>query len=272
LGESGDKQRSLEVNDRVLQQHGASSDPETLVQVAWASNNKAVDLTALGRMSEALATYQALTERFPPEPRFVPVLAKAWMNWAVDLLDELGMHDEEKALYDRIQALLIENRDRSLDEYLAWAFVNKGIQLDEDHQYEQAIELFDVVIRRWWASMSVETSMSMHEALAAAWRHRCRALTFLKRYDEVIKGAQPVVERYHRTRDVGIDEQVAWTLLNQAFAERQLGLVADARRTDGLLLKRYAASPSEEARLVADNCRRLELSDPIGPEKPPDSG
>lgn len=55
------------------------------------------------------------------------------MNWAITL-GELGRHTEEKESYDRIQQLLSDVEDESTQRWLAWSFINKGIQLAAEEE------------------------------------------------------------------------------------------------------------------------------------------
>ena len=252
----GDQQRSLQTNDEVILSYESSNDSYIRQQVAWAKVNKSVDLAALGRVNEAIELERTLTLTLPSDPPFLHVRVRTLMNSAVDL-SSLGRHEEEKSLYDRVQAVLSANADPSLDDTLAWASINKGIQLVDQHDYEAGVELFDVVIRRWWTSVSVDTPMSLHEALAAAGRNRCRALTFLKRYDEVIRDADRIVDRYLRTHNQRIDDEVAWAALLKAHAQEKLGRVADARATCDLLVTRYEKSQRTQSALAEANSRRL---------------
>jgi tetratricopeptide (TPR) repeat protein len=242
----GDLEKSLALNDLVINRYRQSLDSDVLVSVAWAMVNKGHDLSELDRRDEAITVYRDLAESMPTEEPFLDSISQGLMNWAIDL-DSMNRHGEEKELYDRIQVLLGETSDLNLQSRLAWSLVNKGVILIQKENYAGSIEQFDVVIGRWWAGISLDTPMALHEALAAAGRHRCYALGLLGRDADVVETGERTLERYASSRDRGIEAEVAWAAVFKAFAEGRLGRVDDARRTCEFVQSRYRRSQPQQA-------------------------
>jgi tetratricopeptide (TPR) repeat protein len=253
----GDQQRSIAVNDGVIKTYGASSDTELRQHVGWAMVNKGWDLFETDRTSEAIEVYRALSQRLPTEPPFLPPLAQGLMNWAV-ALDSLGRHEDEKEVYDKIQHLLRDSADESTSHFLAWAFVNKGITLASERNYDAAIDLFDVVLERWWTpTFSADTPMRMHEAMAAALRHRATALTDSGHPEAAVADADRAVDRYLGAGDTGIQEEIAWAMFAKGVALETLGRKPEALITYDALVKRYRRSTAKQVRFAVGSARRL---------------
>jgi hypothetical protein len=253
---SGDWNKSLELNDRVIDRYRQSSDADVLESVAWAMVNKGYDLSQLNRRDDAIAVYRDLAESIPIEEPFVDALSQGLMNWASDL-SSMNRHAEEIGVYDRIEALIAKTSNLKLQSRRAWSIVNKGITLLEEERYAEANEFFEVVIRRWWEGMSLETPMALHEALAASGRYRGRCMIMLGRFSDAVKAIEPIVNRYASAHDRGIDEEVAWAALTKAFAEEKLGHIADAQRTCRFVERRYHRSQPEQASIARRALERL---------------
>jgi tetratricopeptide (TPR) repeat protein len=256
-GRLGDQGRSLAINDGVIRAYGRSLDNKLRQHVAWATVNKGWDLIESDRSLEAIEVYESLSERLPRDMPFLEPLAQGLMNWAA-ALDKLGRHSEEKEVYGRIQDLLAGTQDDSTSRHLAWAFLNKGITLDSERDFEAAIAMYDVVLRRWWTpSVSADTPTRMHEAMAAALRHRSAALADSGHPEAAIADADRAVNRYLGAGDKGIEEEVAWALLTKGVALEALGRKSEARLTYDALVNRYRRSSGEQVRIAVGSARRL---------------
>jgi tetratricopeptide (TPR) repeat protein len=256
-GRLGDQEHSLAINNAVIEAFGASHDKELRQHVAWAMVNKGWDLIESDRSLEAIDVYRSLSERLPREVPFLEPLAQGFMNWAA-ALDKLGRHAEEKEVYDKIQNLLAGTQDDSTSRHLAWAFLNKGITLASEREFEAAIAMYDVVLKRWWTpTFSSDTPMRMHEAMAAALRHRAAALTDSGHPEEAIADADRAVDRYLGAGETGIQEEIAWAMFTKGVALEALGRKPDALVTYDELVKRYRRSTAKQVRIVVGSARRL---------------
>jgi tetratricopeptide (TPR) repeat protein len=256
-GRLGDQGRSLAINDGVIRAYGRSLDNELRQHVAWAMVNKGWDLIESDRSVEAIDVYRDLTERMPHITPFLEPLAQGFMNWAA-ALDKLGRHAEEKEVYEKIQHLLADAADESTSRHLAWAFLNKGITLASERDFEAAIAMYDLVLERWWTpALSADTPTGMHEAMAAALRHRAAALTDSGHPDAAVADVNRAVERYLGAGDKGIEEEVAWALLTKGVALEALGRKSEARLTYDALVNRYRRSSGEQVRIALGSARRL---------------
>ena len=256
-GRLGDQARSIAINDGVISAYRWSLDKEVRQHVAWAMVNKGWDLIESDRSVEAIEVYRDLTERIPHSTPFLEPLAQGFMNWAA-ALDKLGRHAEEKEVYEKIQHLLANAADESTSRHLAWAFLNKGITLASERDFEAAIEMYGVVLERWWTpALSADTPTGIHEALAAALRHRAAALTDSGHPDAAVADVNRAVDRYLGAGDKGIEEEVAWALLTKGVALEALGRKTAARLTYDALVTRYRRSSGEQVRIALASARRL---------------
>jgi tetratricopeptide (TPR) repeat protein len=256
-GKLGDQERSLAINSALIADFGASSDTELRLHVGWAMVNQGWDLIERDRGAEAIEVYRALMQRLPAELPFLEPLAQGLMNWAM-ALDKLGRHAEEKEVYDSIQHLLEDSVDQSTSRYLAWAFINKGITLATEREYTTAVEMYDFVLQRWWGSTSSAGSPTrMHEAMAAALRHRAAALTDAGDPEAAIADVDRAADRYLGARDKGVEEEIAWALLTKAVALEALGRRAEALLVYDALVTRYRRSSGEQVRIAVGSARRL---------------
>jgi len=257
-GRLGERERSLRINNAVIGAFGSCDDEELREHVAWAMVNKGFDLGESDRALDAIEVYRTLTESTPHEEPFLEPLAQGLMNWAV-ALDKLERHAEETEVYDKIRDLLAGTRDDSRPQHLlAWAFVNKGITLASDRDFEAAIALYDVVLQRWWTpAFSVDMPTRIHEAMAAALRHRAASLVDSGHAEAAIADVDRAVDRYLGAGDDGIEEEVAWALLTKGVALERLGRKAEARLTYDALVRRYRRSSSRPVRLALGSARRL---------------
>lgn len=252
-----DVEHSLALNEQVISTYGSSSDRDLRQHVAWAMVNKGIDLNTLGKPDAAIETYRELLDRIPQSPPFLQPLAQGLMNWAITL-GELGRHTEEKESYDRIQQLLSDVEDESTQRLLAWSFINKGIQLAAEEDYDRAIDLFDAVLQRWWTpTLSPATPMGVHEALAAALRHRAGSLMALRQPEAAIVDADRAIDRYLGAGDPGMEEEIAWAMLIKAAALEALRRPDEALRTFESLIARYRRSSGAQVRVAVASARRL---------------
>ena len=85
-------------------------------------------------------------------------------------LGELGQHDEEIMIYDRLASLFGNASEPALREQVAMALVNKGITFGQLGRLEDEIEAYDQVIARFG------TPPSLRCASRSPWRSDIRAL------------------------------------------------------------------------------------------------
>ncbi|MEA2655111.1 MAG: hypothetical protein QOI23_476 [Chloroflexota bacterium] len=225
--------------------------------VGWAMVNKGWDLFETDRTAEAIEVYLALSQGLPSEPPFLLPLAQGLMNWAV-ALDSLGRHEDEKEVYDKIQRLLSDSADESTSPYLAWAFVNKGITLASERHYAAALDMYDVVLERWWTStLSAGTPMRMHEAIAASLRHRAAALMDSGEPAAALAAVDRAADRYLGAGNSGIEEEIAWAMFTKGVALEALGRKPEALVTYDALVNRYRRSTTKQVRTAVGSARRL---------------
>ena len=123
---------------------------------AVAHNNRGVALKALGRLDEALASYdKALALR--------PDYAEAFNNRGV-ALKALGRLDEALASYDKALAVRPD---------YAEAFFNRGVALQELKRFAEALASYD-------------KALALKRDHAEAFNNRGNALKALKRFDEAL--------------------------------------------------------------------------------------
>jgi tetratricopeptide (TPR) repeat protein len=247
----GAQSQSEELNDGIISLHRASPDPHLRITVAWAMNNRAFDLGEADRHEEAIVIYRAASELLPPEPRFVHPLAQLLMNWAISL-NALGRYEEEGQLHDRIERLPGVYDYRSTQPLVAWALIKRGTALTEDHQFDEGVEKFTMVLQTWGAPITSETSLSLHEALAASLRLRGQARLLQGKTSEGMADIDLAFSRYGHMHALDFEDQVAWGLLTKAHFYEKSGRVDDARRGYEFVAKRYRKSHEELVRYATE--------------------
>ena len=182
-----------------------ASDGSVLVheQVAWALFNKGVALGSLGRTQEALVVYDELLGRFGGMTR-----NKAAKSGGLTLPDWLKGEQQEEGS---------SQPDRGVHEQVAWALFYKGVILKSLGHTEDAIAVFDDLLRRFGG---VQESV-LERLTRPGW---------LKKSEGADAGSQEEESR----------EQVAWALFNKGVALGSLGRTTDAIAAYDDLLGRFA--------------------------------
>jgi tetratricopeptide (TPR) repeat protein len=97
---------------------------------------------------------------------------------------------------------------------VAWALVNKGIALGELKRHEEAMAVFDEVVRRFGEA----TEPDLRERVARALVSKGVVLGQLKRHEEEITVYDEVVRRFGEATEPGLREQVRRARANKQSA------------------------------------------------------
>jgi tetratricopeptide (TPR) repeat protein len=241
----GDISGSIVVNDYTISTFKQSQDAEVRGHVAWAMVNKGWDLATLGQFDEAITVYENLSEMVPFEPPFLHPVAQGLMNKALTV-KSAGRHVEEVPIYDRIARGLESATAEPEVRLHAWARINKAITLIGTHNYDEAIELCDSVLSRWWALSDWTTTTRVREFLAAATRHRADAMAAKGEYQDAIARIDKLLRRYLRSNESGLTMEVAWAMVTKADALWYLGHRKDAKYAYDAAVARFSRSRDKQ--------------------------
>jgi tetratricopeptide (TPR) repeat protein len=97
----------------------------------------------------------------------------------------------------------------------------------------------------------------MHEAIAAALRHRAAALTDSGDPAAALADVDRAADRYLGAGDSGIEEEIAWAMFTKGVALEALGRKPEALVTYDALVKRYRRSTAKQVRTAVGSARRL---------------
>jgi tetratricopeptide (TPR) repeat protein len=255
LASLGDTAGSIAINDYVIMAFKQSPDAEVHTHVAWAMTNKGWDLFSLDRFDEAIRNYEDLSITVPFEPPFIHPVAQGLTNWAL-ALDRTGRHLEEMDIYNRIANALGSAKTDPEVHLLAWALLNKAITLIELHEYDEAIELCDAVLGRWWDLSDWNTSTKVREFLAAAIRHRANAMAGRGDYQVAIADVDRLLQRYQWSDESGLSEEVAWAMLTKAGSLEFLNLPKEAKHAYDALVTRFSPSPDKRVEEAVTRAKR----------------
>jgi len=254
----GDTAGSVDINDYVISAFKQSRDAEVRQHVAWAMVNKGWNLFAVDRLDEAIAVFRDLSDLVPFEPPFMHPVAQGLMNWA-SVLDRTGRHVEEMAIYDRIAGALESAKTEAEVHLLRWALLRKAITLTEMHKYNEAVELCDSILSRWWDLSDWSTSTKDREFLAATIRHRAMAMFARGEYQVAIGDVDRLLKRYLWSNERGLTEEVAWAMLGKAASLLALERPQEAMHTLEALAARFSRSRDKQVQAaVAMAMRRME--------------
>lgn len=256
LGQLGRPDLAITANDAIIYTHGASTDEELRTHVAWALVNKGYDLDSLGRVDEAIATYQRLSEYVPFAGGFAAPVAQGLMNWAL-ALDQLGRHLEETQIYKRIRNELAAAEDPATQHLFAWALLNHAAVLFDEGRFDEAIGMCDAVLSRWGTAPVWSTSARMQEAVARAFRQKAQAEAAQERFDQAIRDADAAIDHFIGAGDAGISEEIASAMLVKAGALEKVGRGEAALETYNEIVRRYGRSRHAKVRAVVLSSRRL---------------
>ena len=106
-------------------------------------------------------------------------------------LGELGRHDEEIMIYDRLASLFGNASEPALREQVAIALVNKGIRFGQLGRLEDEIEAYDQVIARFGNA----SEPALREQVAMALRYKGITSSNLGRLEDEIQACEEVIAR-----------------------------------------------------------------------------
>jgi tetratricopeptide (TPR) repeat protein len=167
------------------------------------------------------------------------------MNKAL-AVSSAGRQFEEVPIYDRIAHGLESAMAEPEIRLHAWALLNKAITRIGSHDYDEAIELCDSVLNRWWALSDWSTSTKVREFLAAAIRHRAVAMAAKGEYQDAIAGVDKLLRRYLRSNESGLTMEVAWAMVTKADALWYLGHPKDAKYAYDAAVARFSRSRDKQ--------------------------
>jgi tetratricopeptide (TPR) repeat protein len=257
LGSIGDLAGSSALNDYVIRTFERSEDVQVRIHVAWAMVNNGHDQLLQDRFDDAIAAYEHLVQFAPFEAPFTYPVAQGLMNWAM-ALDRSGRHLEEMAIYDRISHSLESAKvDDPEVHLLAWALINKAITLHERHEDNDAVQLFDAVLRRWWSVSDWNASPQVREAIAAALRHRANSMAAIGEYEVAIADVDRLLERYFGADESGVSQEVAWAILTKAASLEALKRPEEAKQAYDALVNRFRRSSDKGVKAAVASARRV---------------
>ena len=99
--------------------------------------------------------------------------------------------------------------------------------------------------------------MRMHEAMAAALRHRAAAFTDSGHPEAAVADVDRAADRYLGAGDTGIEEEIAWAMFTKGAALEALGRKSEAHITYDALVKRYRRSTAKQVRIAVGSALRL---------------
>lgn len=204
------------------------------------ATERAMAVDAVAMLAESLPSHRALfMERLPDE--FVREVGKAEIlkyaegSVALDgLVDRLGAlysaHKFEEAIEacEEIVARFGSSDHPSVIERVAEARLNKGAILAELGRMEEAIRVFDDIVRY---SARHDGLGNTDDHLAAALTNKGLALANLGRTAEAVEAFDEVVARFGRSDLPDVLEKVSRAVFNKGTALSELGRNEDALRT-----------------------------------------
>jgi tetratricopeptide (TPR) repeat protein len=195
-------------------------------QIARFSINRGVALGQLGRLDEAIATYDMVIASFKDasEPGLREQVARALVVKCV-ALGQAGRSDEATATYDELIARFKDASEPGLREQVARAAVNQGVALGQTGRSDEAIATYDEVLVRFKDA----GEPGLREQVARALVNKGITLGQAARSDEAMAMYDKVIARYKDSSEPGLREQVAKALFNQGVALGRAG------RSDGAM-------------------------------------
>jgi tetratricopeptide (TPR) repeat protein len=149
-----------------------------------------------------------------------------------DYMSTLNLIDSELAT-----SIDYSGTDEDILSNIAALFINKAIALGKLERYEEAISLYDEVVKRFGESDRPE----LQEKVAGALYNKAIALGKLERYEEAISLYDEVVKRFGESDRPELQEKVAGALNSRAWIaclKRDFsiieGAIQDATRAIGL--------------------------------------
>ena len=144
--------------------------------------------------------------------------------------------DDEIKCYDLIVSLGDQlPRDGSVDERVAKALVNKGVALAELNRSEEAVALYDEVLRRFGES----SELALRERVARALVNKGVRLGKLNRGEEEIAVYDEVLHRFGEASEHPLRQQVAMALVNKGLTLGELNRREEAIAVCDEVLRRF---------------------------------
>ena len=204
---------------------------------------KAHHLTALGKSAEAIATYDAVVERFGASdaPGIQVRVAMAMVNKGLTL----GLLDESAAqiaTYDAMVERFGASDTPEIQVQVAKAMFYKGITQGQLDESEAAIAAYDAVVERFGASDAPEIRVQVAKAML----NRGFRQSQLDESEAAIATYDAVVERFGPSDAPEIQVQVAMAMFNKGFRQGQLDESEAAIATYDAMVERFGASDAPE--------------------------
>ncbi|MCY3745463.1 MAG: ATP-binding protein [Acidobacteria bacterium] len=148
------------------------------------------------------------------------------------------LEPQMRAIYQTaLQELASENG--SMDMATASALLNRGHELSQKGQLEDAVDIWAEFVLRFGESDEPE----VYEAVAATLNNQGTALGNLNRFTDVLAVSDQLLGRFGDTSDPRLHRQIAGALLNKGAALAALSCFQDALDPWEEILDRFGTSP-----------------------------
>ncbi len=197
-------------------------------------------------------TKAAIAAKNKPESEYT---FKDWNNRAFDAYRK---DDKERAaLFWRDAA----NDSSASAEEVALALFNAGSALSDLNRYEQAIEIFDEVIRRFEKS----NSKSLKERVASALNGKASCLSFLDRNNEAILLLDKIIENLKDNEELSNSEDMALAITNKIINLSIKKQNSEALKLCDDFIKRFDKTTDERiaGHLITVRSRKIALLWPL---------
>ncbi len=223
--------------DAVVSRFGNETDPELLVPVAMALNNKGVVLKQSGDSAAAIATYEDLDARFADAstPKLLVLVASALFNRGATLHTQ-GDLPAAIATYSELDARFGDETDPALLVPVAKALNNKGLALHTKGELPAAIAAFDDLIARF----AETTGTVMLEAVAKALFSRAMVLSLEDKVPAAITALDYLISHFADATDARVLQYVAKGMFSKGLALKESGDLPAAITAFDDLVSRFA--------------------------------
>ena len=202
--------------------------------------------TGAATLSKALSRVSEYETHAPKETEFVSSIEV--------LVDELsccienGQRQDALVICDGIVSLTLSSDAATSQSMLAWALVQKGWILSCLDRYEEAVRVYDELLR-WFDSIQ---DHEINRFVAMALVYKAYALSQSSRPKCALRVYEEVVRRFEASQDIEVIEQVAAALVNMGNTYGLLRRSAEQIEAYDDVVKRFnAAKSSRVVRIVA---------------------
>jgi tetratricopeptide (TPR) repeat protein len=167
-----------------------------------------------------------------------------------------GLGDNSEAElrgYDLVLRLIPSHatEDPRMRQRIAAALYNKGFVLAQLNRTEEAIQVYDEVLRRFGGA----SEPALREPIVLALFNKAFGLGKLKRREEAIQVYDEVLRRFGDTSDPALREQVAKCLFNKGVTLRQLNRSEQQIETYREVLRRFGEDADPELQDIVDKVK-----------------